>query len=91
MTSKALRTSINNSSAKQQFSFSKADRFHVPKKGTNAFAHINPQLFTTPQSKGRGDGFNSSEHRFFSCRKDNAKTIDGPGKMDRNGGSFTNT
>ena len=64
-----LHTSINNSSAKHQFSFPKAERFHVPKKQTNAFAHINPHLFDTVHSKGRGDGFNSTEKRFFNVRK----------------------
>ena len=72
---------INNSSAKQQFSFAKADRFLTPKQQTKAFAHIYPNYFQTPISQGKGDGFNTSESRFLKPRCSTTMSIDGPGTV----------
>ena len=54
--------SINNSTSKQQFAFSKASRFHVPKQNTNCIHYEIPGGFGS--KKGGAAGFGIRESRF---------------------------
>ena len=56
------KNSINTSTSKQQFAFSKADRFMSPKAYTNAFGYEMGTQFG--QKKGGGIGFGKTESRF---------------------------
>ena len=56
------RSVVNNSSSKQQFAFSKADRFTTPKKWTVAFGYEQPGFFG--KTKPVGAGFGVREDRF---------------------------
>ena len=56
------RSTINNSTSKQQFAFSKASRFPSPKQNTNAFGYEVKEGFG--QTKPLGAGFGVREDRF---------------------------
>ena len=56
------RSTINNSTSKQQFAFSKASRFPSPKQNTNAFGYEVKEGFG--QTKPVGAGFGVREDRF---------------------------
>lgn len=56
------KSSINNSTSKQQFAFSKASRFGTEKKWTNAFGYEAPGYFGG--TKPVGAGFGVREDRF---------------------------
>ena len=56
------RSTVNNSSSKQQFAFSKADRFQSPKQWTNAFGYEKPGYLG--HTKPVGASFGIREDRF---------------------------
>ena len=58
---------------------------------TDVLSYLDPNLFTTPISNGKGNGFNSSGNRFSNSICQTSKKIDGPGILDRNGGAFSRT
>ena len=81
---------INNSTSKQQFAFSRSSRFSVHKANTNAFGYEIQGQFGHMKGKGAGDGFSSSCKR-FQAYQSNSKKIDGPGQIDRHGNDFGQT
>lgn len=74
---------INNSSAKQQFLFSKQSRFPSHKAHTTAIAYDLNGYFGDKRGSNAGRGFSSSEKRFLSHKNNSAAKIDGPGQYDR--------
>jgi hypothetical protein len=91
MSSEGRRTfTINNSSSKQQYKFSKSSRFSVSKANTRAFGYELPGFFGHKSGSGAGKGFSSSQGR-FQTYKANSHKVDGPGQIDRNGNDFGQT
>ena len=75
-------TQINNSTSKQQFAFSKADRFGRTRHHTIAFAYEAPNYFGR-KSGPVGRGFGASADRFgyeekMRLRRVAVGKIDGP-------------
>lgn len=81
---------INNSTSKHQFAFSKSSRFSVAKPNTNAIHYELVGQFGHQHGKGAGKGFSSSQTR-FATYKANCNTIHGPGNRDRQGNDFGQT
>jgi hypothetical protein len=86
---------INNSTAKQQFAFSKDDRFKSPKPFSNAFGYEIPGQFGHIKNSGNGHAFTTSQDRFgyenVRFQKRQKGSIDGPGALDRHSNAFSKT
>lgn len=86
---------INNSTAKQQFAFSKDERFKSPRANSTAFGYELPGQFGRQHASGTGRAFGTSQDRFgyenvrFSNRQ--RGKIDGPGSIDRKSNAFAKT
>ena len=94
MSNDRRRFAINNSTAKQQFAFSKDERFKAPKIASNAFGYESKSQFGHHQGSGNGRAFGTSQDRFgyenVRFSKQSGK-IDGPGSLDRKSNAFAKT
>ena len=59
------RSTINNSTSKAMFAFSKEDRFKSPKSYTSAFGYEIPGQFGHKKDDAQNRGFGSSVHDRF--------------------------
>ena len=91
MSGERLRAPINNSSAKQQFAFSKSARFAPYKANTHAFGYEIPGQFGHINGTGANKGFSTSQKRMEAPRKNSSDALDGPCPIDRNGRNFGKT
>ena len=82
---------INNSTSKQSFAFSKSQRFSSAKTYTNAFGYDLQGQFGHKRGTNVGKGFNSSQSRFATPKNCSTFKIDGPGLYDNKGNAFSKT
>ena len=86
------KVNINTSSSKQQFAFSKQNRFATPRSNTHAFGYEIKGQFGHKNGANTGKGFYTSQTRFPTHTHFNSSVkLDGPSPIDKNGRNFGTT